>query len=80
MGVNSAIDVILQRHNDPTTEQRAVQMKTAGHARGFRMTRVVRGQAAFFSTFFSKNCSSSVEPLRAAVEASRSIVVVTASK
>lgn len=28
----------------------------------------------------SKNCSSSVEPLSAAVEASRSIVVVTASK
>ena len=30
--------------------------------------------------FLSKNCSSSVEPFRAPVEASRSIVVVTASK
>ena len=37
-------------------------------------------QAAFFSTFLSKNCSSSVEPRRAAVDASFSIVVVTASK
>jgi hypothetical protein len=30
--------------------------------------------------FWSKNCSSSVEPFSAAVEASRSMVVVTASK
>jgi hypothetical protein len=30
--------------------------------------------------FLSKNCSSSVEPFKAAVEASRSMVVVTASK
>ena len=35
-------------------------------------------QAAFFLP--SKNCASSVEPLSAAVEASRSTVVVTASK
>ena len=35
-------------------------------------------QAAFFLP--SKNCASSVEPFSAAVEASRSTVVVTASK
>lgn len=38
-------------------------------------------QAAFFAAALSsKNCSSSVEPFRAAVDASRSTVVVTASK
>ncbi len=38
-------------------------------------------QAAFFDAALpSKNCSSSVEPFSAAVDASRSIVVVTASK
>ncbi len=40
-----------------------------------------RTQAAFFAAVLpSKNCSSSVEPLSAAVDDSRSIVVVTASK
>ena len=33
-----------------------------------------------YACFLSKNCSSSVEPFSAPVEASRSIVVVTASK
>ena len=81
MSVIAAMDAILQR--DTTRRQSAAstaQKKTAGHARGFLVARDVRDQAAFFSTFFSKNCSSSVEPFRAAVEASRSIVVVTASK
>ena len=38
---------------------------------------VIPPQAAFLS---SKNCSSSVDPFNAPVEASASIVVVTASK
>jgi 4-hydroxybutyrate dehydrogenase len=39
-----------------------------------------RGGGGAQACFLSKNCSSSVEPFSAAVDASRSIVVVTASK
>lgn len=47
-----------------------------------RGPRPVEGRARYAAFFFasSKNCSSSVEPFSAAVDASRSIVVVTASK
>ncbi|HQR56912.1 MAG TPA: hypothetical protein PLW72_13070, partial [Burkholderiaceae bacterium] len=63
MVVMSAMDAILQRHT--SRRQNAAppaQKKTAGRARGLQVARDAQAQAAFFSTFFSKNCSSSVEP------------------
>ena len=81
MWVISAKDAMLQRNGQVAQSTfQDTQMKTAGLARGFRWLPHAEDQAAFFSAFLSKNCSSSVEPLSAAVDDSFSMVVVTASK
>ncbi len=81
MWVISAKDAMLQRNGRVAQSTfQDIQMKTAGLARGFRCLPHDEDQAAFFSAFLSKNCSSSVEPLSAAVDDSFSMVVVTASK
>ena len=63
-----------QPRADPRNKNRPEGLLLLGDAPG---KGAVLPQAAFFS---SKNCSSSVEPFRAPVEASASMVVVTASK
>ncbi len=57
----------------------ARQKKKTGQGRSFSCCSEKRAYAAFLP-LLSKNCSSSVEPFSAAVEASLSTVVVTASK
>jgi hypothetical protein len=63
-----------------TIHEQSVENEPARTAHAMRADHSVQLLGSAQPCFCSKNCSSSVEPLSAAVDASRSIVVVTASK